>query len=182
MVVTDPVSGDGGVATFMLPITGTITGTHFWNATYSGNANNNAATAGDEAVTINPAVPGLVTISVGDIVGEPMVDSGTLAGGYFPTGTITFDLLGPSSAIVFTDTVGVNGNGSYTSLGFVPSDAGQYQWEVAYNGDGNNGTATAAEPITVSEPRSVAEPGTFALLGSALAGLGPIRRYRRKSR
>ena len=38
------------------------------------------------------------------------------------TGTITFTLYSPSNAVVETETVAVNGNGSYTTPnGFVPT-------------------------------------------------------------
>src|SRR5262249_39007108 len=78
--------------------------------------------------------------------------------GYNPTGTITFTLVAPDGTVVDTETVPVNGNGTYTTpTGFtLPSSAatGTYQWDATYSGDGNNNAATdigtSNEQVTVS--------------------------------
>jgi uncharacterized repeat protein (TIGR01451 family) len=94
--------------------------------------------------------------------GTKLVDSATLAGGYHETGTLTFTLESPSNSVVDTETVTVNGNGTYsTPNGYLPSATGTYHWQVVYNGDGNNNAVTspysaepwkvgAASPTTIS--------------------------------
>ena len=80
-------------------------------------------------------------------LGAAISDSKTLSGAAIPTGTITFSLFGPNNATctglpIFTSTVTVNGNGTYSSLSFTPSAIGTYRWIANYGGDANN-AATA---------------------------------------
>lgn len=91
--------------------------------------------------------------------GEQFRDQATLSGGNSPTGTITFRLFGPGDPLcqnppVFTDTVTVTGNGTYTSDPFTPnhSQFGTFEWTAVYSGDGDNNPASSlcgAEPIVV---------------------------------
>ena len=166
----DAVSGNGTYTTpsgFTLPTTGTVTGTYQWAATYSGDANNNAANdqgGAAEQVTVSPASPTLTTtpnpttVTLGATAPPILTDTADLAGGYFPTGDITFTLF-QGSTLVHTETVAVSGNGTYTTpTGFtLPTTgtvAGTYQWVAVYSGDGNNGEASdsdpAAEQVTVN--------------------------------
>ena len=86
-----------------------------------------------------------------------LTDSATLSGGYNPTGTITFYLFAPGvtpngtdSNNVYSDTVTVSGNGTYTTAsgtnpgGYVPTVAGTYEWVAVYSGDRNNNGVTSA--------------------------------------
>jgi uncharacterized repeat protein (TIGR01451 family) len=170
---TVTVNGDGAYTTptgFTLPSSGTVTGTYQWNASYSGDSNNNATTdigAGNEQVTVSAASPALVTTASPAVTlptGPPgtltLTDSALLSGGVNPTGAITFTLVGPGGATVDTETVTVSGNGSYaTPTGFtLPTTgtmAGTYQWDATYSGDGNNNAASdqggAAEQTVVSQ-------------------------------
>jgi hypothetical protein len=93
-------------------------------------------------------------------VGVTLNDSAVLSGGFSPTGSITFKLFSPSDPTcsatpVFTNTVPVNGNGTYsTSSGFTANVAGIWHWQASYSGDANNAPVSddcAAEPVTVSD-------------------------------
>jgi hypothetical protein len=180
---TDPVSGNGMyTASTSLPTTGTVAGTYSWSATYSGDPNNDeAADQGGtvEQTVVNRADPRLTTSPIPTVVTlgvtPPVLkDSATLAGGYFATGTITFTLLAPGGNTVDTETVGVSGNGTYTTpTGFtLPTTGtviGTYQWEASYSGDPNNHsvsdidsldeqvtvTASSATLTTTPSPSSV---------------------------
>ena len=167
---------------YRLPTTGTVIGTYQWDASYSGDGNNQPASENnnpnEQVVVVKPAVATLPTTQGGTVSaggGVAMTDSATLSGDYFPTGTITFYLLPPGStsstplsSAVYTDviTIGVNsgsvtGNGTYnTSMGANPGGylppasaaIGTYNWVATYSGDGNNNVASS--PFG-SEPETV---------------------------
>jgi uncharacterized repeat protein (TIGR01451 family) len=80
-----------------------------------------------------------------------------LSGGYFLTGNIAFTLTGPGG-FLFTQTVTVNGNGTYTASAPLPttgSVAGTYTWTARYSGDANNNAANdqggVEEQVTVPQ-------------------------------
>lgn len=92
------------------------------------------------AATSIHTVPNPITASVGDVLN----DSATLEGGADPSGTITFALYGPESQACsgeprYTETVAVNGAGTYATVtGFAADVAGTWQWVASYGGDGSN--------------------------------------------
>ncbi len=97
------VSGNGTYSTstgYTLPSNGTATGTYQWDATYSGDANNNTVSDNNssaEQVTVSAASPTLVTTpsSTAVTLGTnpvTLTDTAVLAGGYHETGTVTFTL------------------------------------------------------------------------------------------
>ncbi|HEX3623159.1 MAG TPA: hypothetical protein VHT97_12665 [Acidimicrobiales bacterium] len=167
---TKPVTGNGNVLsdTFILPGPGVY---HFV-ATYSGDANNNAAGptgcldpneaigAGRLGISLTTTASGAVT------VGNPISDTATVGGAFNPTGTVTFTLFGPDNATctgapVFTSVKPVNGNGTYPSDSFTPSAPGVYRWIATYSGDANNApTATPCgdplEQVTVNALPTIA--------------------------
>ncbi|MDQ1422278.1 MAG: hypothetical protein QOJ52_4240, partial [Acidimicrobiaceae bacterium] len=124
-------------------------------ASYSGDANNPpVSTACDDpaetvdvaraqptiSTTASPSVPVLGNIS----------DSATLSGAFSPTGTVTFQLFGPSDptctgTAVFTSAVplgtGAVDSGPYTTA---EGGVGTYHWIAAYSGDANNAPVTGA--------------------------------------
>jgi hypothetical protein len=160
---TVTVTGNGTYTTptgFTLPTTGTVTGTYQWNATYTGDPNNKTASDvndADERVTVSAAKPTLSTTPSPNVVtlgtaAVTLTDTATLAGGFRPTGTITFTLLAPGGSTVDTETVTVTGNGSYTTptgftLPITGTVTGTYQWNATYNGDPNNNTASDVNDV-----------------------------------
>jgi uncharacterized repeat protein (TIGR01451 family) len=161
------VSGNGTYATptgYQLPGSGTVAGTYQWNATYSGDANNNTASDsnnGAEQVTVSPASPTITTTPNPTTarLGVTLQDLANLAGGYSPTGSITFALYAPGvdptvGPAAYTETVrGVSGNGTYqTSAGFATNVTGVWHWVATYNGDANNNATPSGplnEPVTI---------------------------------
>ncbi len=99
------------------------------------------------------------TPSSGGNIGTVLNDSASLSDGFTPTGSIIFNLFGPSdttncqSGAVYSQTVSVNGNGIYsTTPGFTSNAAGTYHWTASYIDDSfNNPVASgcADEPVTI---------------------------------
>jgi hypothetical protein len=149
------------------PFTATQAGTYRWVATYSGDANNLPAgptACGDPAETVQVTRAQAVLSTVASPhSGGVIFDTATLAGGFNPTGTITFDLHGPgdtfcSAAPIFTSTVPVNGNGQYQSGSFSPTVVGTYRWRATYSGDANNlgeGPTPCLDPAETVDVTSV---------------------------
>jgi hypothetical protein len=124
-------------------------GTFYWQAIYSGDPNNNGATSvcTDETLVVNKLQPGASTAQ--NLIPN---DDFTLSGAFgTPGGTITFNLYAPSDATcsgapALTQTVNVNGNGTYstTNTTFIASTEGTWRWESTYSGDGNNLPVTSS--------------------------------------
>ena len=148
-------------------------GTYHWIATYSGDANNESVHGecddANESVVVSQAHPSISTTASADIkLGGQLSDTALLSGGFNPTGSITFSLYGPDNAncsgqSVFTNTVDVDANGSYTtSQTFTPIATGIYRWIASYSGDDNNSAVAGAcndekESASVSTPHIRAE-------------------------
>ena len=139
--------------------TATATGTDYWVATYNGSVIYSPVTSGtaSEPVTITKASPAIntTTSEQEDQFGVfTLKDSATLAGGFNPTGTITFTLYDPSNSVIDTEMVAVNGDGTYsTPTGAQATQAGTYQWVASYSGDPNNNPVASNkgdEPVVVS--------------------------------
>ncbi len=102
----------------------------------------NAAKASPTLVTT--ASPAAITLHGS---GSPtLTDSAVLSGGSDPTGTITFTLSGPSGNTVDTESVKVDGDGTYTTpngytLPTSGTVVGTYTWAASYTGDGSNNPA-----------------------------------------
>ena len=190
---TVPVNGNGTYTTptgYALPTTGTVTGTYQWDASYSGDGNNNTASETNspaEQTVVNPASPTISTTSSAGTVtlGTSSVtlnDTATLSGGYYESGQITFTLY-QGSTLVNTETIAVNGNGTYTTptgytLPTTGTVTGTYQWDASYSGDTNNDTAnetnSTAEQTVVNpaSPTITTTPSTGTVtLGSSLVTL-----------
>ena len=139
-------------------------GNYYWQADYSGDAANDAASSDCslEVVSVGLNEPAISTnASASVVVGGDIHDTATLADGFSPTGTITFRLYGPNDTAcatqIFSSTVPVNGNGDYNSANFTTSSAGTYRWIATYSGDANNAAAAgscndANENVLVTTP------------------------------
>ena len=172
---TVTTTGNGSYTTptgYKLPTTGMVTGTYQWDASYSGDSNNNAFSddnSANEQVVVSPASPAITTTpNVTTVVlrtSATLKDTAVLSGGYSPTGTITFTLLAPGGGTLDTETMAINGNGTYTTptgytLSTTSTVTGAYQWDASYasaNGDNNAFTDDNAtnEQVTVTVPPNV---------------------------
>ncbi|HEV8274591.1 MAG TPA: hypothetical protein VGQ26_02690, partial [Streptosporangiaceae bacterium] len=131
------------------PVTFSNAGTFFWQAVYSGDANNNGATSDctTEKLVVKPNAPAISTAQHVIPNDDATISGATTQAG----GTITFNLYAPnddscSGTPAYTQQVNVSGNGTYntTNTAFVASDNGEWRWQVIYSGDGNNAGATSA--------------------------------------
>jgi hypothetical protein len=152
-----------------------VVGTWQWVAVYTPDGNNNPTSSpcGAEPLAVTPATPGITTQtspSTETVGTGHLNDSATLAGGFNPTGTITFSLYAPGQACSgtasYTDVVTVTGNGTFSTAtqgnnpgGFVPNVFGTWQWQAVYaSGNGNNNSVSSgcgSEPVNVTPPPSV---------------------------
>ena len=124
-------------------------GTFYWQAVYSGDANNNGATSSctSEKLVINKNQPAISTAQ--DLIpnDNATISAATATAG----GTVTFNLYDAndttcSGATIVTQTVNVNGNGTYSTTNTTvhATKPGTYNWQVIYSGDANNnGTSSA---------------------------------------
>jgi hypothetical protein len=176
-----PVSDNGS---FDTPAT-TVSlagGTYHWVVSFTGDANNAEPPAvTDETFTVNPTGPAISTTPSPStaLLGATLQDVAVLAGGFDPTGSITFRLYAPGvdptvGPVAYTETVtGVNGNGTYhTTVGFVSNAPGIWHWVATYNGDVNNNPVASGpldEPVTIEPFVPPTIVGKLELLGSSAA-------------
>jgi hypothetical protein len=180
--------------------TPTTTGTYYWVAFYPGDRSsgglNQAANSGckDEPITVSPASPTISTVATNPsspiVVGTTVSisDTATLAGSFRPTGTVTFDLWGPTQTSctgtpVATASSSVNsstGTASSGSVSFSPTQVGTYFWTATYSGDSNNnpaGPSACGDPNeAVSVVKATPQLTTTIFLGdiaNVSGGFGP---------
>jgi uncharacterized repeat protein (TIGR01451 family) len=164
---------DGTAASSLTP---PVAGVYVWSAAYSGDAHNLPAmgTCGGAAGTVSvaKATPSLTTLATATAtLGGSIADTATLAGGYHPTGSITFRLAGPgddtcAAAPMFTAVLGAVSGTSVASGPFTPPASGAYRWEASYSGDANNNPVTGpcnadheTSTVTPSPPGPPITPG-----------------------
>jgi hypothetical protein len=143
VTVTNGIVPDSNALAF------TSAGTFYWQAVYSGDANNNGATSTctDETLVVNPLQPGVSTAQ--NLIPN---DTFSLSGATSTAGgTITMRLYAPGAATctetpALTQTVNVSGNGDYstTNTAFRASTEGTWRWESTYGGDNNNLAVTSS--------------------------------------
>jgi hypothetical protein len=162
-LATDTQTVTNGFVPPSNPFTLNSVGSFQFQAEYSGDANNNAATStcGTEALTVNPATPSISTeihdpqhnpvtsVSVGTFVH----DKATVTGGFNPTGNVKFsrysttDCTGPS----VDQTVALSGD-SAESSSFQLTSTSSISYQATYLGDDNNNPSAPSdcEPLTVN--------------------------------
>ncbi|HEV2120421.1 MAG TPA: hypothetical protein VGS11_10010 [Candidatus Bathyarchaeia archaeon] len=156
--VGNPVNVAGGVVADSAPVTPSTAGPYSFQASYSGDANNNGASGTCEPFAVNKASPSITTtLSANSIpVGGSAFDSASIAGGFNLGGTVTYSYFQNSNCVAPSTIVG---SPVTITNGVVPSSpsqtfspAGQYSWNAVYNGDpNNNGNASPCEPLTVNK-------------------------------
>jgi hypothetical protein len=180
--VTNGVVPDSNSITF------NTVGDYYWQAAYSGDANNSSSTSTctEEHLVVNKAKPSISTSATAQVtIGQSISDTATLSGGVSPTGTITFHLYSDSSCQTEITTgltpVTVNGNGNYGSGDYTPTAVGTYHWIASYSGDAKNeaksGSCTDSNEASVvgQAPTSMstvqsAYPNDSATITSAVKG------------
>ena len=134
-----------------------IVGSYTVSAGARGITNTASFSLTNQAIPTITTTPSMTTVTLGT---SPVTlkDTAVLSDGYYETGSITFTLyLG--STLVDTETVPVNGDGTYTTptgytLPTTGTVTGTYQWDASYSGDTYNISASennaAAEQVVVS--------------------------------
>src|SRR5262249_8904248 len=127
--------------------------------------------------TIGKKTTLIATAASSETIGAAIHDIATLSGGLNPTGTITFNLYGPSAnpdcsgVPVYTNTVQVNGNGDYNSGNFTPGPAGRYSWTASYPGAVTNLPSSAPRgaqgktSVPVNRTTGIVAAATTAAIG-----------------
>src|SRR5207253_887789 len=149
--------------------TPTPAGSYSFDAVYSGDVNNNAATSTCEPLTVNKASPTITTtLSATTItVGTSVTDSSTMASFFQAGGTVTYNRFSGATC-AGTVTYNLFSNGACTAPGsavstvtvtngVVPNSravlfnaTGSFSFNAVYSGDANNNAATSAcEPLSV---------------------------------
>ena len=147
------VTVTNGVVPKSNSITFTNAGTYYWQAVYSGDANNTAATSvcGSEVLVVNQVSPTITTTlsaTTPVAAGASVHDGATLTGATATAGgTVTYTVYSDklcqtrfASAGTKTVNKGVVPNSSNVTF----NTAGTYYWQAVYSGDGNNAGATSA--------------------------------------
>jgi RHS repeat-associated protein len=135
------LTNSAGVATFSY--TGETPGTDTAQASYA--ANGGSVTSAPASISWSKAQPSISTKPVASpvTIGEAISDTATVAGGYSPTGTVSFNVYASSDTSCKTPlnaqplTATLSG-GQATSPTYTPSAPGAYQFVASYEGDANN--------------------------------------------
>src|SRR5882762_1828417 len=168
------VSVTNGVVPDSSAFTPVTPGSYSFNATYSGDANNNKASSSCESLNVTSKLTPTLGTTIKDtngvtvttvLVGTPVHDTATLSGGSpVITGTITYFFFSnlqcsgpPSTAFApFPQTVTIgSGNSIPASATLIPG-AGPYSFNATYSGDAiNNPVTSSCEPLTINKQTPV---------------------------
>ena len=146
----------------------TSAGSYSWDATYSGDLNNNGAVSPCEPLTVNKASPTVTS----------RLTASTISVGGSTIDTVTFSeaSTGAGGSVAYYFFAGSSCSGSGTQAGMnvtvqdgaAPDSAseqfgatGSYSWDAAYSGDSNNNPATSSCVTLTVNPISVAVSTTL---------------------
>jgi hypothetical protein len=136
-----------------------------WTGEYRDAANGGAQLAGPVEVIVDPART-VLTVKALPFTGGTLQGRAKLAGGFNPTGTITFfchraqnDVNPCDSPPVFTFDAPVHGPAEYDSGPFTPTLPGTYRWRASYSGDHDSRAVTVTACITPESSVEVVLPG-----------------------
>jgi len=166
--------GAGGVVPDSNANTPSPAGSYSYNATYSGDTNNNGATSPCEPLTVTKASPTIATTvsSTSIVVGTTASDSSTLTGGFSAGGTVTYSDFTNGACTApgkIVSIVTVTGGVVPSSRAVTFNATGSYSFQTLYSGDANNNGATSpCEPLTVTK----ASPAITTTLSSNSARVG----------
>jgi hypothetical protein len=166
-------------------------GTYYWQASYTGDANNAAATStcgtSGEVETVTPGLQPTTTttslsgggksgVKISVVAGTPVTDTGTLSGANASaaTGTVTYTVYSDAACTKVAASAGsqaVAGGVMPPSSAVALTTAGTFYWKAAYSGDAENG-ASASTCGTTGEVETVTPPPPATSLATALAGGG----------
>jgi uncharacterized repeat protein (TIGR01451 family) len=134
------------------PITFNTSGDYYWQASYTGDQNNKAATSPctDEHLVVGKTAPSVsTTLSPSTIsVGGTAHDSATLTGVTSDAGgTVTYSVYSNGECTGEPQSAGTKTVTNHIAPDSDPitfNTAGDYYWQVSYSGDANNGPTTSA--------------------------------------
>lgn len=167
-------------------------GVYEWTAEVIVNADgtieNGPTACTDEQVTVTAAATQISTTpsnADGGPVGTAITDSAAVTGGVNPTGSVTFELFGPSNAGCVSGedngqtwlqrwTVSLNGDGLATvpAPGYTTTAVGTYNWVAVYSGDADNlGARSGCSSESVTVTRATPTIATVASKGGPIGTL-----------
>src|SRR6266699_465994 len=143
-------------------VTPPAAGSFAFNATYSGDSNNNRVSSLCEPLSVNKTTPSITTAinpSSTITVGSSVADQATVAGGFPPagvTGSVVYAFFsngGCTGNPTSTSTVAVGAaNTVPASASVTPVSAGSFSLNATYAGDSNNNrVSSSCEPLTVNK-------------------------------
>ena len=158
-VNTVPVDGNGSVSS--APFVALRTGRYSFTVSYSGDAENQAASepcdSPSQVVQVVKRSPKVKPRGV--LVGNQISIRARLSGSVSPAGAITFRLYGPDDKRCrrkpkFSGGITVKKNGSFSLARYLATKPGVYRLSVGYSGDPRNrrvnGACGSAQPIRVN--------------------------------
>jgi hypothetical protein len=177
---TVTITGDGTYNTTNTVVAAAV-GTYTWTASYGGDVSNNTASdqgGSAEQLVTTKATPTITTTAnksgTGMCGSTTITDSAVVAGGYDPTGSITFTLVDPTGATISTQNITINGDGTYSPASVSTTKVGTYTWHAVYSGDADNTTASdqggTAEQVTIGKatPTVITTASTKSSTGSVV--------------